>query len=790
MLRPMLAALCLAFAADHAAAAPATGAPFVGDAMAAMMTDPGKALALAARAEAVSGDQLARARAEWLQGEALSRLGRTAEARPKLEQALAATTRLAPNDQLHGDILLSRGWLAETSGAIAEALDDFEKAYLLLRNAGEARGEAKALQNIAGIYQDAGDAARALRYYSQASDVYQGDQAFSIAAYNNVGESLRLLGRYRAAEAQYGKALKLAQTAESPMLQADVLTNLASTQLLRGNLAGASATARQALTLSAAPEAADERPFVYGVLAMIADRRGDEAQAARLIGRTFEGMDLDATPLPFREFHQLAANIYARIDRPDLAFAHLKAFKRLDDGVRALAASTNAALMAARFDFSNQNLRITQLQANRARLHELVLVLIVAAASIVSALLAAGLVSLSRSRNRVRAANGQLSQANASLEKALKVKSDFLAMTSHEIRTPLNGILGMTQVLLADRAVAGPVQGKLKVIHNAGEMMRALVDDILDLSKMETGKLVVNRGPVALPSLLEDVASLWRGRIEAKHLALDLEIGGSPALIEEDGDRLRQILVNLLSNAVKFTDRGKIALSAAVRQGGAGEELVFAVSDTGIGIAPEQQELVFEKFTQADASTSRRYGGTGLGLTICRNIALSLGGRIELASAVGVGSTFSLVLPLRRLEPPAPITEALDTVVRAPVLLLDPNKLTQRIIAKSVSASIGAVTCVADGEAALVELARCRFEHVIVQVAAAGRSDTDLGVAVTQLVRAAEQQGSAVTLLLASDDPVQPHDLPGCAIVAKPFTVESLLQALVPAKCIPSPLAA
>ena len=747
-------------------------------AKAVMMSNPAQALVLARRSEQATADPLGQAEAQWLEGEALLRLSRTGDAKAVLARAYATVSRRAPGTALHGEVLLSQGYVAEASSQVAAAFNAFQRAYWLLRRAGDTRGEAKALQSIAGIYGDAGDNARALRYYSEANEVYRGDASMLIAGHNDVGQTLKDLGQYRRSEREYLEALALARRQSAPGLQAEILTNLALTRVLAGNLPAASANAREALALAKLPDAADERPFAYGLLAMIAERRGDLPGAAELMDRMFQGADLATTEPPFMTFHREASGIYARTGRPDLAYRHLLAFKRLDDGVRALATSTNSALLAARFDFSNQNLRITQLQANRARLHEVMLVLVVVAVSITSALLAVGLVSLRRSRNRERVANGHLSEANRSLEKALKVKSDFLAMTSHEIRTPLNGILGMTQVLLADRATAGPLRTKLQVINGAGETMRALVDDILDLSKVEAERLSVDRTTVPLRQLLEELACLWRGRAEAKQLTLDLELGNCPALVEEDGSRLRQLLMNLLGNAVKFTETGDVRLAAAVRGEGENERLVLVVSDTGIGIAPEQQEAVFEKFVQADASTSRRYGGTGLGLAICRSVAEALDGSIELESAPGKGSTFSVVLPLRRVAAPETPTGGEAAADLPAVLLVDGNLLNQRVVAKALSAKVGGTVAVGSGADALAVLAQNRFRHLVVQATTVLGPEGDRA-ALADLVAAANDRGTRTTLLVDADQGFAAEDFPGSRVLVKPVTGVQLIAGLV-----------
>jgi signal transduction histidine kinase len=729
-----------------------------------MMEDPAQALALGRKAEAQAPTlpprqiALGAARAQWLQGEALSRLDQGDRALPILEKALTTVVRAAPTDRLHGDILLSRGWIEETKGAVAPALADFQHAFGLYRTAGEQRGEAKALQNIANIYQDAGDNERALRYYAQATEVYHGDPAFAIAAYNNVGETLKRLGRYRTAGAQYARALAAARETGSALLQAEILTNMATARLLDGDTGGAATLAERALTLTRRREAADQQPFVWGVLAEVAMKRGDTAGAVRLVGRAFAGVDLERSPLPYRDFHKAAAAIYAADGQPALALAHLRAWKRLDDNVRELAASTNAALMAAQFDFSNQNLRIAQLSANRARLHEQMMAFASTAITFVALLMLLGILSLRRSRNETRAANRELT-------KALRAKSDFLAMTSHEIRTPLNGILGMTQVILADRATAGPLRSKIEMVQDAGETMRALVDDILDLSKMETGKLVINRAPFRLHDLLSETADLWRTKAEAKGLALTLDLTSCPGQVEEDADRLGQILFNLLSNAVKFTEKGGISVSA---HGGDGR-LTIAITDSGIGVPPDQQELIFEKFHQADQSTSRRFGGTGLGLAICRNLAEAMEGVVTVASQPGAGSTFTLSLPLRLA---AAVEADADGCETAPVLLLEPNPLMQRIIASSLEPTVGTVEAVGDADALLTALAMKGRTHIIIQAGAARGRLEEIAVAA---------RGLRLITLFSAEDDVDEVGLGalGALLVRKPVTGDTLVAAVL-----------
>ncbi|MCI0583514.1 MAG: response regulator, partial [Chloroflexi bacterium] len=234
------------------------------------------------------------------------------------------------------------------------------------------------------------------------------------------------------------------------------------------------------------------------------------------------------------------------------------------------------------------------------------------------------------------------------LEVASRHKSQFLANMSHELRTPLNAIIGVTEMLLEDaQAAAQPDQIEAhERILRAGRHLLALINDILDLSKIEAGKLELSLESVALAPMVEDVVATIRPLAAKNANQVEVECPAGVGAIRADPTRLRQALLNLASNASKFTERGRIRIAVTRQPDEGGRDwATMAVSDTGIGMTAEQMAKLFEEFTQADASTTRKYGGTGLGLAISRRLCRMMGGDITVASAPGQGSTFTIRLP-------------------------------------------------------------------------------------------------------------------------------------------------
>jgi PAS domain S-box-containing protein len=322
-----------------------------------------------------------------------------------------------------------------------------------------------------------------------------------------------------------------------------------------------------------------------------------------------------------------------------------------------------------------------------------------------------------------RASAFKLSSALDAAEAASHAKSAFLANTSHEIRTPLNGLLGLARLAMRTGLDAERRQQYLNQIFESAQSLSAVMTDVLDLSKIEAGKITLEAVPFSLRDILHAVRSSYSALAEAKGLSLSLGIDDAvPAHVLGDPVRVRQILSNFTTNALKFTGCGSVRIAAETTLNG---RLRVSVTDTGVGIASETQARLFSPFTQADTSTTRRYGGTGLGLSICRELATLMGGAVGMDSRLGVGSTFWADLPLPAVAADAPVPDTSwdvsDRLQGAHVLVVEDNPVNMMIVVAMLEqwgVQVGQVT---DGSLALaaVEHAvreRLPFDMVLMDV--------------------------------------------------------------------------
>ena len=325
-------------------------------------------------------------------------------------------------------------------------------------------------------------------------------------------------------------------------------------------------------------------------------------------------------------------------------------------------------------------------------------------ASVLGVALVAGLFLMARSDRRRRQAEAELEAARDQAMEGSRLKSEFVANMSHEVRTPINGVLG-SAALLMDTSLDREQREYADMIRRSGESLLTVIDDILDFSKVEAGKLELEQVEFELRPLVEDAAEMVSGRAHAKGLELACLLPASvPPALKGDPNRLRQVLLNLLSNAVKFTEEGEVVVRVAVAEQGEDHvELRFEVSDTGVGIAADEADRLFEAFSQADTSTTRRYGGTGLGLAICSRLVQLMGGSMGVDSEPGRGSTFWFTA---RLEPAPPEAVGGLPSPRAHleglrVLVVDDNATNRVILEQMLTAWSMAATTASSGPQAL-----------------------------------------------------------------------------------------
>ncbi|MEM6913224.1 MAG: ATP-binding protein [Pseudomonadota bacterium] len=504
---------------------------------------------------------------------------------------------------------------------------------------------------------------------------------------------------------------------------------------------------------------------LQGQSAAVSLRQNDLYAALTSIDSAFEGVDLTTTSGNHKNTHDVAYQIYNQAGMPSKALPHLEAYKRLDDADRDVAASANLAIVNAEFEVSI--LKSERLEADvaliRARRQQdrilyggaVAIALIVIGALTWWSGQSRSMRKMTEAMNRkLESVNHKLRRSNVELEKANLAKTEFLATTSHEVRTPLNAVINLTEIVLGDTPEDTDAHEKLSTALRSAQHLHAIVSDVLDVARFEGNRVSAHYAAMNIEATLLDVAQLWRPKAQEKGLdfSADVSVGANPFVTDEK--LLRQVLSNLLSNAIKFTDKGFIRLVAT---GGGDRPVVISVEDSGIGIPEDKQDIIFESFRQVDTGGTRNFAGTGLGLAICRRISELLGGKIEVNSVIGGGTTFhveippataGLSAPLKPVQTADPSTDVDGTLSSLRILAAEDNAVNAMVIQAILKAKIDSLTIVENGAEAVDAVSNGNFDVVLMDK----QMPVMDGVEATKRIRALDESVASIPIIAVTAD--------------------------------------
>ncbi len=547
-----------------------------------------------------------------------------------------------------------------------KAIENYEMAKALYAVYGSEQDKADINHNIAGVYIESDRFEAALALYRNVSETFErlGDVTGLAQMHSNLGVIYRNLGRPQEAAKEYKRALSLLEQTDDTMSLNHTTMNLANLYFMGGQYDEALALLEQANTHSEEIEYQRGRVTAHEIKAKVLFAQGDYSAAEAALQRAYELAEQgeleqgNTEVAPQRTYlielllaaaqgkNTQAIELYTKYERERDDELNKAVSSRLND----FYAKYNNNQLQQQVDSLKQQQKIDRLAAQQRNVFTWLVTGLLLLSGIIGVLMyrrAAERRASAELEQKVQQRTQELEDLAHQLRSANEIKSQFLANISHEIRTPLTSIMGQAEAIIQGDVPDHEVPKELRVIYNNSQHLGELINDVLDLSKIEANKLELVITPVSIASLLADIDAMFSPSALQKGISFDIVNELKPrAGANLDYIRVKQVLVNLCSNAVKFTEQGHVTLKVSQNEKG----LMFCIEDTGIGIAPDKLDAIFTNFSQGDNSITRRFGGTGLGLSLSQQLALIMEGEISVTSTLGEGSRFCFLLPCELLE--------------------------------------------------------------------------------------------------------------------------------------------
>ncbi len=705
-----------------------------------------------------AGDDRRRANVELFVAHQFSSTGLYDSARAELLHIVTIAEQL-PDSGILAKAYSQLGWNDLEIASYDEALEYFQSGLDIVMRKQDTAGLGVAYDNLGCLYLDQQEPENALKYLrlALASSAQTRDVRAVAAIYNNIGLSfngpIRTLpfdARLDSALFYFRRSAKLYESVDDRNQLARVLGNIGSVFEKKGVLDSTLYYDRHSVYMHEAvglnSTYAAQAYAQLGNLFLVLHHPDSAFHYLNLAQSIDEGIGAKRGLV---DLYLSLGKAYASTGNFKSAYEYFVRGSSLHDSIYSVDKSRILADMEAKYQTSKNERKIAAQNQEIAQ-ERLVNYSIIG----IAVLLVVVALVFYRNDRKLQRINKELAAAKERAEASERLEHQFLANMSHEIRTPMNAVLGMTTLLL-DTPLNQKQRDYLEAIHSSADNLLVVINDILDLSKLQAGKMEFERIPFRLLDVTGHTLDIMRLKAEGKGLVLSEEISEStPKVVIGDPARLTQVLMNLLSNAVKFTDKGSVTLIvSAVAAGDRKMNVRLAVRDTGIGIPKEKLKSVFDSFSQADAETSRKYGGTGLGLTISRNFVELQGGHIHVTSEPGKGSEFSITLPFEVASESVIVdqeeTASLDaaSLRGMRVLLVEDNEYNQIVLGDTLHNMIPEVSVeiASNGREAITLLQNFAFDLVLMDVQ---MPEMD-GIEATKYIRAHLPRGKREVPIIA-----------------------------------------